>query len=183
MTRTRWMDSLLLAGTEVPEALRGPAYVADLKAGPVTAAGRGALPLVTDDGGRAAAGFRGDTGDCVTRAVAIVTGRPYREVYDELNAFCRQHEHLRGHRPSAARTGIEKRTTRAYLAGLGLAWTPVMGIGTGCRVHLTPGELPDGRLIVSVTKHITAVIDGTVHDTYDPCRDGTRCVYGYWRAP
>lgn len=22
-----------------------------------------------------------------------------------------------------------------------------------------------------------------VHDTYDPSRDGTRCVYGYWRRP
>jgi hypothetical protein len=27
------------------------------------------------------------------------------------------------------------------------------------------------------------VIDGVIHDTHDPGRDGTRAVYGYWRAP
>jgi hypothetical protein len=24
------------------------------------------------------------------------------------------------------------------------------------------------------------VIDGVIHDTFDPSRGGTRCVYGYW---
>ena len=33
------------------------------------------------------------------------------------------------------------------------------------------------------SKHCTAWIDGECHDTYDPTRDGTRCVYGYWTAP
>ena len=39
-----------------------------------------------DDGGRAAAGFRGDAGDCVTRAVAIATRQDYLRVYNALNA-------------------------------------------------------------------------------------------------
>ena len=57
-----------------------------------------------------------------------------------------------------------------------------LAAGSGCRVHLRPGELPKGRLVVSVTRqHYTAVIDGTGHDIVDPCRGGTRCVYGYWR--
>ena len=30
-------------------------------------------------------------------------------------------------------------------------------------------------------KPIWVFNDGVVHDTYDPSRDGTRCVYGYWR--
>ena len=34
---------------------------------------------------------------------------------------------------------------------------------------------------MSVSKHITAVVDGVIHDTFDPSRDGTRCVYGYWQ--
>jgi hypothetical protein len=70
---------------------------------------------------------------------------------------------------------------KRYMASLGFVWTPTMTIGSGCRVHLRPGELPKGRLIVRVTKHYTAVIDGTVYDVSDPCRGGTRCVYGYWR--
>ena len=62
----------------------------------------------------------------------------------------------------------------------GWKWTPTMGIGTGCRVHLRPEELPGGRIIVSLSKHWCAVIDGVPHDTHDPSRGGTRCVYGYW---
>ena len=56
-----------------------------------------------------------------------------------------------------------------------------MKIGSGCRVHLRERELPSGRLIVSVSRHMVAVIDGVIHDTHDPSRGGTRCVYGYWQ--
>ena len=55
-----------------------------------------------------------------------------------------------------------------------------MAIGQGCKVHLRADELPTGRLIVAVSKHITAVIDGVIHDTHDCSRSGTRCVYGYF---
>ena len=55
-----------------------------------------------------------------------------------------------------------------------------MKIGQGCRVHLLADELPMGRLIVQVTRHLTAVIDGVIQDVYDPSRSGKRCVYGYW---
>lgn len=58
-----------------------------------------------------------------------------------------------------------------------------MQIGQGCEVHLRADELPPGRLIVSVSKHVTAVINGVIHDTHDPSRDGTRCVCGYFSAP
>lgn len=40
----------------------------------------------------------------------------------------------------------------------------------GCQKPPTDGELPSGRLVVSVSKHYTAVIDGVIHDTYDPQR-------------
>lgn len=66
------------------------------------------------------------------------------------------------------------RTIRRYLERLGWTWHPTMGIGTGCQVHLLADELPAGRLIVSCSRHITAVIDGVIHDTFDPSREGTR---------
>jgi len=56
-----------------------------------------------------------------------------------------------------------------------------MQIGSGCRVHLRADDLPAGRLIVKVTHHLVAVIDGVIHDTHNCSRGGTRCVYGYWR--
>ena len=134
-----------------------------------------------DDGGRLAAGYTGAASDCVTRAIAIATGLPYQRVYDQINAMAtgeRRGKRKRG--TSSARAGVYKPTIRKYLASLGWHWTPTMAIGTGCKVHLRAEELPAGRLIVSVSKHLVAVIDGVIHDTNDPQRGGTRCVYGYW---
>ena len=39
-----------------------------------------------DDGGRATAGFRGDAGDYVVRAIAILTAMPYIDVYQRMAA-------------------------------------------------------------------------------------------------
>jgi len=64
---------------------------------------------------------------------------------------------------------------------IGWHWTPTMRIGQGCRVHVRADELPTGRLIVVVSRHLTAVIDGVIHDTADPSRKGTRCVNGVYR--
>lgn len=151
------------------------------------------LPFVYDDGGRSAAGFKGTTSDCVTRAIAIASGLPYREVYDALGATARANRklmarlelnygrHAKAH--ASPRIGVWPEVAREYLDALGAAWTPTMGIGTGCRVHLRADELPGGRLVARLSRHETAVIDGVLHDTYDCSREGTRCVYGYWTLP
>jgi len=133
--------------------------------------------FIHDDGGRATAGFKGETGDCVTRAIAIATNTPYRDAYDALNRRTKDLS-VRG----SARTGVYRKAYDAYLRDLGWTWTPTMHIGSGCRVHLRPDELPSGRLIVRLTRHLAAVVDGVLHDTHDCSRDGTRCVYGYWQA-
>lgn len=134
-----------------------------------------------NDGGRAAAGYKGLTGDCVTRSIAIVTGIPYQTVYDAINEASKSERNgRRKSGKSSARTGVHKPTYRKYLAALGYEFVPTMAIGSGCKVHLRDGELPAGRLIVAVSKHLTAVIDGVIHDTHDCSRDGTRCVYGYF---
>mgnify|MGYP003347643500 CR=1 FL=1 len=125
-----------------------------------------------------------------------MTGRPYQEVYDRLaNGRGSQRRSKYGKKKSrSAREGINtnRKWFKDYMAELGLTWVPTMGIGTGCKVHLTASELPLGRLIVSVSKHYTTMIDGVIHDTFDPRRetyiteaDGStrvsrRCVYGYW---
>lgn len=159
------------------------------------------MNFVKDDGGRAAAGYKGSAGDCVARAVAIASGRPYAEIYAALSQMTGAERKSKG---ATARNGIH--TTRKwfkdFMRSLGFIWTPTMGIGTGCKVHLTDGELPSGRLVVAVSKHYTAVIDGVVHDTHDPQREAhvmtfngasssddprvthsiqRRCVYGYWK--
>ena len=136
-----------------------------------------------NDGGRKAAGYTGETGECVTRAIAIATGLPYQRIYDRLNEIVKRNPQLCGKGKSSSRTGIAKKLLRRVLAENGWVWTPTMQIGSGCTVHLRADELPSGRLIVSVSKHVVAVIDGVVHDTHDCSRDETRCVYGYWHKP
>lgn len=167
------------------------------------------MHVVIDDGGRADAGFRGSTGDCVTRAIAIVAGLPYREVYEALSEGCRaQRVTKRAGRRASSRNGVSttRKWFRDYMARLGFEWVPTMRIGSCCQVHLADGELPGGRLIVALSKHYTAVIDGVIHDTHDPqremhcitpyrgqelrlgewvnsngvCSVQRRCVYGYW---
>ena len=136
---------------------------------------------VYDDGGRQDAGYRGTASDCTVRAIAIATETPYKEVYDALNGLARTHERPRkGGKRSSSRTGVTNKTSARYLQSLRWRWTPTMGIGTGCKVHLKDGELPPGRLVVSVSRHLVAVVDGVIHDVYDCSRNGTRCVYGYW---
>lgn len=132
------------------------------------------ITWVQDDGGRAAAGFRGDAHDCVNRAIAIATGLPYKDVRGLIHETAGR---------ACANTGVDGKVTRSVMAQLGWLWVPTMGIGTGCRVHLHREELPTGRLVCQVSKHVVAVIDHVIHDTHDPSRGGTRCVYGYWQPP
>src|SRR3990167_7998098 len=114
-----------------------------------------------DDGGRAVAGFKGATGDCVCRAITIATRKPYGEVYEDLNAFsATERTGCRKRGKSSSRTGVYKKTTRRYMESIGWKWTPTMQIGSGCKVHLRADELPSGRLVVALSKHMTAVIDG-----------------------
>jgi hypothetical protein len=67
------------------------------------------------------------------------------------------------------------------MKSLGFSWVSTMGIGTGCKVHLTAEELPKGTIICRVSRHYITVIDGVINDTYDCSRGGQRCVYGYWK--
>jgi hypothetical protein len=140
------------------------------------------MDFVYNDGGRQAAGFKGAADDCVVRAIAIATGKPYRVVYDELNARSKK-ERTRKGSPSSSRTGVRRKVYEPYLKELGWQWTPCMQVGQGCKTHLRSDELPKGNLIVAVSKHMTAVLNGVMHDTHDCARGGTRCVYGYYYLP
>ena len=139
-----------------------------------------------NDGGRVAAGYKGTAGDCVCRAICIATGKPYKEVYEYLaskNASQRKSKHDRGKRKKTVREGIstKRKWFDDYMQSLGFEWTPTMLVGQGCKVHLVPDELPSGVLVVSVSRHMTAVIDGVINDTHDCSREGKRCVYGYYK--
>jgi len=135
------------------------------------------LPWMPHDGGRAAAGFKGVAGDCVVRAVAIASGRDYLRVYNDISAM-----NAKAGRSKSARNGVHKEVYKEYIEKqMEWAWVPTMGVGTGCTVRMSPADLPLGKLIVRLSGHLCAVIDGVSYDLSDPSRGGSRCVYGYWK--
>jgi len=140
------------------------------------------MSYVYNDGGRSKYFKAEKVGDCVTRAIAIATKQDYKEVYDEINRRCKETTlpKKRRTKSSSAREGVYRKTYEAYLKDLGWKWVPLMQIGSGCTTHLRADELPKGRIICRLSRHLVAVIDGVVNDTYDCTREGTRCVYGYF---
>jgi hypothetical protein len=141
-----------------------------------------------NDGGRIAAGYKGKTGDCVARAIAIATGLMYQDIYTKLalgnqnqRITKRTKKSIAGKKTAAKGIYTKRKWFRNLMNELGFEWIACMKIGGGCKVHLNSEELPKGKLIVAVSKHYTCVIDGVLQDTYDCSRNGKRCVYGYWK--
>ena len=131
-----------------------------------------------NDGGRSKYFKAESVGDCVVRAIAIASEKDYKEVYDELFKRMKSYKKTKHRSP---RNGIKKKVYHDYLTKeLGMKWTPTMFIGSGCKVHLGDVGLPKGRIICKVSKHLVALVDGTINDTYDCSRFGSRCVYGYY---
>ena len=127
----------------------------------------GALNFEWHDGGRIATGFSGYASDCVTRAIAIALGKPYREIYDELFV-----EHDR-----SPRDGISSEVASEYLERLGFV-----------RINLFSwSTLPPGPLVVRCRSwrksHLTAVVDHCIYDTWNPSVDAALEIDEVWRSP
>ena len=125
------------------------------------------LPLKVCDGGRKAAGFGDATDkDCVIRAIAIGTGRPYTDVLDMVNVATGVAD--------AAEVGVPVDRAEDLLRGL--RWRAVPARGKNPRLTLEDLPLDDyPRLIVQtlsdptegdayLTGHLTAVVNDAVHD-------------------
>lgn len=145
-------------------------------------------------------------GDCVTRALAIVTGIPYGECWDFVDCFKREREESGGRRYSTPDAGaptgcaadlgaVYHRAPRQLPADArethvaGVYATPRGGVYYGAS-HFLPtvaqafrsGFLPKrGRVIVQTRGHAVALVDGVFHDT-GPVSARTR-VRGFWAFP
>lgn len=136
------------------------------------------MAYVKDDGGRQDAGFRGDVGDCVARALAIVLELTYREVYDELNRRVQAlppglRDASSKTKNQTARTGLFPSVYGPWLTELGWHWVSAPS-------QLAETALPPaGRAIWCRTSHLAAVVDGVVHDTWAPGERNLRTT-GFW---
>jgi hypothetical protein len=129
------------------------------------------MKFVKDDGGRAAAGYKGEANDCVCRAVAIATERPYQEIYGRLQEMIQAK-----FGPTKRPRGVEDQMLQELMKFLSWVWIP-----TTKTTHMRKDELPPGRLVVCVSGHAVAVVGGVIHDTWPSSRYGARFVQGYFK--
>lgn len=127
------------------------------------------MKYLFNDGGRAAAGYKGLTGDCACRAIAIITEKEYKQVYKDLFALLK----IIGEK--SPRHGCRDLVCRIYLWWNGFKYVSCKSV-----VYFRSDELPPGRLIVRMHKHMAAVIDGVLHDTHDCSGGGVKFIYGYY---
>ena len=128
-----------------------------------------------DDGGRATVGYRGKTGDCVVRAIAICTGEDYRAVYLTMaehmkrngyaasgNAYATRERNRKAPRSKGqiAARRVQDRVLEAY--GFRKVRLP-----TGARPTFTEAHHQFGDCVVGTTKHVAAIVDGALRDTFD----------------
>ena len=132
-----------------------------------------------NDGGRCDAGFKGQTSDCVTRAIAIATGTRYRQVYRELTELTKS---MTGGLETSVASGCSNAVAHRYLIDLGWSVVPTPN-------RYLKDAPRDQRILVKLTeRHDVAVINGTVHDSWDSrvsrrTKCGSPKMAGYYRAP
>lgn len=104
--------------------------------------------------------------DCTVRAIALATRRPWEEVFNELSNYARDegitfsevefiNDYLSNLYPRYCQDSVNKVITVGDFADL---------------------ELP-GRWLVTMSGHITCVIDGTIYDVFDPSNRYIWCAY------
>lgn len=99
-----------------------------------------------------------NVGDCVVRAIAVATGRPWTDVYDELICTARSVYDM----PSS------NETWGLYLYRMG--FEPFI-LPDACPECVTVREFArrftHGRYIIGTGNHAVAVINGNYYDTWD----------------
>ena len=112
-----------------------------------------------NDGGRAAAGFSGTAGDCVTRALAILTDADYQMVYDVMS-----HGNAAAGRKESGNYGVPDKVWRPVFEKLQLA-----KVVRRAGVYPTYSEAYErwGNCIVATNKHLCCLKDGALQDIFD----------------
>lgn len=113
-----------------------------------------------------------NVGDCVKRALALLTDEPYREISLALNRLKKE---------TGAQTFNEDINWKEYVKRRG--WVKIsfpvkrghkrMNGKRFCRKY------PKGKYLLRMAGHVTACVDGVIYDTWD-CSG--KCVYVAWEV-
>lgn len=106
------------------------------------------------------------TGDCVIRAIATITRRPWRDIHWDLAILSNQR----------CKMMDDNVIWHEYLKNLGFKiyaiQDPCMRVKDFCNTH------PYGEYILGTGRHVVAVIDGNYYDAWD---SGNEFPVFYWR--
>lgn len=109
--------------------------------------------------------------DCMIRSVSIATNTPYSKVHELMykHGWRAARRNSKGDYKEQILNTLDELGFKAYK----LPFPAQKGLPrmSGKRMAL---EYNDGTFIMSMAKHVCALIDGTYHDTWD-C--GNKCVY------
>jgi hypothetical protein len=122
---------------------------------------------VNSDGGRSTSKRKAQKNDCTVRALAIARQLPYDDAYDILKEAGRKCG-----RGFDFVKWIETQPWATKISFPAVKGKPRMTPAQFCR------DYPKGTYILRVTKHVVAVRDGVVFDTFENRPD--RCVYTAW---
>ena len=100
--------------------------------------------------------------DCVVRAISVLTNRNWYDVYDELSDLASD-KGLMFDSVEFVEDYLDKRYPRQ------------------CHYAKTVGEFanefPYGKYAVTMNGHITAILNGTIKDTFNPSNKIMRCAW------
>ena len=132
------------------------------------------IEYIYDDGGRKAAGYKGDTGDCAVRAIAIAADADYQHVYKAMCDAMQEHGYVasgNAYRQKRKDGGKRKRgqlngkqVQQEVMAQFGFR---KVTLGAGERPTYTEAHARYGNCIVSTTRHVCALKGGALRDTFD----------------
>ena len=132
------------------------------------------IGYVYDDGGRMDSGRRGHTGDCLTRAISIVSGDPYDYVYKCVSETMNRYGYGKSGNVYYTRSKSNNTKKTRRRPGIGTVQLKILEEYGFKKMKLdsvkptyTEAYEIYGNCIVTTTKHFAAIVDGNLSDTFD----------------
>ncbi len=109
------------------------------------------------------------TGDCVVRALAVAEAKSWVEVYDELCKIGREVFEMPNSKPVYEKYLLSRGWVKQKM--------PKFSNGKRFKVSDLANDRKSGAMVVSVSKHLVAVVDGCIHDTW---YSGQKAVFNFY---
>ena len=123
-----------------------------------------------NDGGRAKSKRPRQKNDCVVRAISLALDQGYDFIYESLSSSGRRCSRSTPKKVWQPFLDLNKDMVKfSFPAKAGV---PRVNLHDFCE------SFPDGRFVVQMAKHLTAVVDGVVQDDFEPRFN--MCVYAAW---